>query len=461
MYSQIKWIHRQNRVADFFPRGLNCACCRLRPDAARDFPSVLRTASAFPDPSHHKYLGMSDDPAKIMASKAKAPEEEISNQVVTPWTVEAGEEGIDYDKLVVEFGTEKIDEALLARMQRIIKKPLHPWLRRGLFFSGRDLKWLLDMYEQGRPFYLYTGRGPSSESLHLGHLIPFYFTKWLQDAFNAPLVIQLTDDEKFYHKDMTLEEAHRLAFENCKDIIACGFDITKTFIFSDMDYIQYLYPNTCKLQKAFTHNQVQHCFGFSPSDNMGKYAFPAIQAAPSFSNTFPHMFGKRVDIPCLIPCAIDQDPYFRLTRGVAKPLGYLKPALIHSKFFPALQGSKGKMSASNENSAIFVTDTPKQIKTKITQFAFSGGGRTVEEHREKGGNCEIDVPYNWLRFFLDDDEKLAWIEKEYSSGRMLTGEIKKILIDVVTPLVLAQQKRRAQVTDDVVKTFMALRKFDF
>lgn len=38
----------------------------------------------------------------------------------------------------------------------------------------------------------------------------------------------------------------------------------------------------------------------------GKIAFPAIQAAPSFSNSFPHMFGTRKDIMCLIPCAIDQ-----------------------------------------------------------------------------------------------------------------------------------------------------------
>lgn len=31
---------------------------------------------------------------------------------------------------------------------------------------------------------------------------------------------------------------NRLAYENAKDIIACGFDVNKTFIFSDMDYIQ-------------------------------------------------------------------------------------------------------------------------------------------------------------------------------------------------------------------------------
>ena len=39
-----------------------------------------------------------------------------------------------------------------------------------------------------------------------------------------------------------------------------------------------------------------------------------VQAAPSFPDSFPHMFGTRKDLRCLIPCAIDQDPYFRMTR---------------------------------------------------------------------------------------------------------------------------------------------------
>lgn len=61
--------------------------------------------------------------------------------------------------------------------------------------------------------------------------------RWLQDVFDIPLVIQLTDDEKYLWKDLTIEECHRFAVENAKDIIACGFDVNKTFIFSDLDYM--------------------------------------------------------------------------------------------------------------------------------------------------------------------------------------------------------------------------------
>lgn len=61
-----------------------------------------------------------------------------------------------------------------------------------------------------------------------------------------------------------------------------------------------------------------------------------------------------------------------MTRDVAPRIGYPKPALLHSTFFPALQGAQTKMSASDPNSSIFLTDTAKQIKTKVNKHAFSG-----------------------------------------------------------------------------------------
>jgi tryptophanyl-tRNA synthetase len=60
-------------------------------------------------------------------------------------------------------------------------------------------------------------------------------------VFDVPLIIQLTDDEKFLWKDLTMEEANRLAVQNAKDIIACGFSKDKTFIFSDLDYMGFVY----------------------------------------------------------------------------------------------------------------------------------------------------------------------------------------------------------------------------
>lgn len=150
-----------------------------------------------------------------------------------------------------------------------------------------------------------------------------------------------------------------------------------------------------------------------------------------------------------------------MNRDIAPRLGFPKPALLHSQFFPGLQGPKSKMSASDQNSAVFLTDSMKQIKNKINKHAFSGGRATVEEHRELGGNTNIDVPFQLLRYFLEDDEEVERIRKAYSSGEMLSGEIKKIAIETIQKIVGEIQEARSKVTDETVKQFTTPRSLEF
>ncbi|KAG2364941.1 hypothetical protein BDR07DRAFT_1481945 [Suillus spraguei] len=380
---------------------------------------------------------------------------ETHEQLVTPWDVQGSvsadgkQLAIDYDKLIVQFGTRRVDAELLERFEKLTGHKPHPLLRRGCFSR-------IDRYEQGKPFFLYTGRGPSSDSMHLGHMIPFVFTKWLQDVFDVPLVVQLTDDEKFLFKhELKAEQTLQFSRSNAKDIIAVGFDVKKTFIFSDFEYVGGpFYRNVVKISRQISYNQSKATFGFNDSDNIGKIHFCAIQAAPSFSNSFPHIFGEVSNIPCLIPCAIDQDPYFRLTRDVAQKLKYPKPSLIHSRFFPALQGPQTKMSASDATSSIFMTDTPNQIKNKINKHGFSGGRETEEEHRKLGGDTDVDVAYQYLSFFLDDDEELEKIGEDYRAGRLLTGQLKARCIQMLQEFVKVFQERKAKITDEDVNAFM-------
>ncbi|GMQ02011.1 hypothetical protein CsSME_00048441 [Camellia sinensis var. sinensis] len=105
-------------------------------------------------------------------------EQEQEEQVVNPWEVSAKQGGkIDYDKLIDQFGCQRLDKSIVDRVHRLTSRPPHIFLRRGVFFAHRDLNEILDAYDRGEKFYLYTGRGPSSEALHLGHLVPFMFTK--------------------------------------------------------------------------------------------------------------------------------------------------------------------------------------------------------------------------------------------------------------------------------------------
>ena len=135
-------------------------------------------------------------------------------QHVDPWTVVGA---VDYDKLITKFGSTPLTQDVIERMERVTGRRAHHFIRRGIFFSHRDMNLILDMYEAGKPFYLYTGRGPSSEALHAGHLIPFVITQWLQEAFDVPCVIQMTDDEKFLWKEGKLEEFRRLTHENARE----------------------------------------------------------------------------------------------------------------------------------------------------------------------------------------------------------------------------------------------------
>ena len=200
---------------------------------------------------------------------APDPPPQSTEQNVNPWDV-SGEVvngvalAIDYDKLINQFGTKQIDASLLTRFEAVTGRKPHRWMRRGIVFSHRDLDAILTRYERGLPFFLYTGRGPSSDSMHIGHSIPFEFTRWLQEIFDVPLVIMLTDDEKFLFKpNLKIEDVKRFSRQNARDIIALGFDPKKTFIFSDLDFMGgAFYENVVRISRCVTGSQSKAIFGF-------------------------------------------------------------------------------------------------------------------------------------------------------------------------------------------------------
>lgn len=359
---------------------------------------------------------------------------------VTPWEVKGK---VDYDKLIIQFGTQKLTGELKEKTKRLINDELHVMLRRNVFFSHRDYDLILKDYEDGRGFFLYTGRAPSL-GMHIGHLIPFIFTKWLQDKFKVNVYIEVTDDEKFMRNvDYTLDQTRQWAYDNILDIIAVGFDPDRTFIFQDTEYIRNMYPIAIKIAKKLTFNEVRATFGLDTSSNIGIIFYPALQIAPT-------MFERK---RCLIPAGIDQDPYWRLQRDIAESLGYYKAAQIHSKFLPPLTGPEGKMSSSQPESAIYLTDDPKTVERKIMKYAFSGGQPTIELHRKYGGNPDIDVSFQWLyMFFEPDDNKIKKIEEEYRSGKMLTGELKSILVEKLNAF-LEEHRNKREEAKKLVNTF--------
>lgn len=354
---------------------------------------------------------------------------------VTPWSVQGA---IDYDRLITRFGVERINDSILKRFQKYTKDP-HFMLRRSVFFAHRDLTWLLNEYDKGNTFFLYTGRAPSGP-IHLGHLVPWVFTKWLQDLFDVELWFQFPNEEKFLFKsDLAWEQSQQFLKENMLDVIALGFNPKKTHFLIDTQHAHLMYPEACKVAKKVTFSMVRSSFGFDEQSNIGSIFYTAMQAVPAF---LPSVRAQK-EIPCLIPHAIDQDPHFRLTRDILPKLGHYKPASIQCTFLPPLTGSQGKMSSSSEQTAIYTTDTPDQVKKKIHKYAFSGGKDTLEEHRTHGGNPDVDISFLYLKhLFEPDDTKLAKIEKDYRAGKLLSGELKALAIDRINAFLAHHQKAR-------------------
>ena len=361
---------------------------------------------------------------------------------ITPWEVVGH---VDYDRLIKEFGTQPIDSEIIEKFQKITGE-VHPMLKLHYFFSHRDLDSILRKVESGEKIYLYTGRGPSG-MVHMGHLMPWMFTKYLQDKFGSKLLFQLTDDEKFlYSQERTREEIRRYTYENILDIISVGFDPNNTKIIVDTTHIKHLYPIALEIAKRITFSTAKAVFGFSSSTNIGMIGFPPVQAAPCF---LPSLIeGKPT--PVLIPAAIDQDPYWRMTRDVAEKMGFYKPAQIHSKFLPSLDSRGGKMSSSKPETAIFTTDEPEVIEKKVSS-AFTGGQATVALQRLYGGNA-LGCPVFWyLRYFFDDEKESDERFVKCISGNLLCGECKSDLARESKSFISTLKKRRESAKDSIEK----------
>jgi len=348
---------------------------------------------------------------------------------VTPWEVE-GE--VDYDRLIEEFGVQRIGPELLKRFG----DPLHIYLKRGYFFSHRDLDKILDLYEEGTRFALATGRGPSG-NMTIAHYIPLEFTRWMQERFDADVYIQLTTDEKYYvNPNLSFEEAEEFARQNALDIAAVGFDPDKTFIFSNLTFTK-IYRPAARIAKYITFNTAKATFGDSVLRNIGWTFFPAVQAAHLLLANF-------VDgpTPVIVPMGIDQDGFEKIARDVAPKLGFPKPGAIHSRLLTGLLSMGGKMSASRPETAIFLSDDAETVRSKIWN-AFTGGGATIKEHREFGGNPDRCVVFQWLyTLFLRDDREVSEVAESCRRGKRFCGTCKGELTEHLVRFLEEHERRK-------------------
>jgi len=340
--------------------------------------------------------------------------------VFNPWEVKGN---VNYDKLVKQFGLSKINELPKEFNDNVL-------FRRKLIYAHRDLPKILSCIKEKKNFAMMTGLMPTGK-FHIGHMMVAQQMIFWQNL-GAKIYIAVADVESYNARNLPLKEARETAInEYIKNYIALGLKPKNCYIYfqsnrsKDGNKASAYYGLQNLLARHGTFNEFKAVYGtISP----GKMVASLLQASDMLHPQLPEFENG---CPVIVPVGIDQDPHLRLTRDLSKRIKEYKfntLASTYHMFMPGLGG--GKMSASDPSSYIALTDSPKEAARKISKYAFSGGQATLEEHRKKGGNPDIDVSFQYLKYYFEqDDHELQNIYDDYKSGKLLSGELKKILID--------------------------------
>jgi len=125
--------------------------------------------------------------------------------------------------------------------------------------------------------------------------------------------------------------------------------------------------------------------------------------------------------------------------------GFYAPAATYHMLMTALTG--GKMSSSDPDSAIFLSDDPEDAVRKL-RAAVTGGRTTAEEQREMGGEPDICSVFEMLRFhLLDDDSELERVRRECLDGARLCGRCKGEAADLLRTFLEGLRERRGSARD--------------
>lgn len=314
-----------------------------------------------------------------------------------------------------------------------------------IFYSHRDFDSYVKALEKGEKCAIVSGVNASGH-LHIGHKTVFDTCLYYQQKYDVPVFVPISDDESYITKKVeTQEEGLKNAMELARQLLAYGFDGSKTFFIIDQLYTP-IYNLAVKLCRKVTVSEITASYGYSNSDNPGMFFYPCIQSAHIL---FPQ-FERGID-NVLVIIGPDEDSHIRIGRDLAARFGVKKPSILHSMFLPGLDGQK--MSKSRNN-AIFLSDSMKDLQKKVNK-SLSGGQETVELHREKGGDPSKDIACFYLsKFFLSPDETSDLFDK-YSKGELLSGEVKALFYEHLSAFVSSYQENLEKFSiEDVKKSLL-------
>lgn len=359
----------------------------------------------------------------------------MAKDVIDPWSSAEIE---DYQQTMEEFGIQP-----LADIIDQIPEP-HRLMRRGIILGHRDFDRIAEAMKEDKDFALLTGLMPSGK-FHFGHKMVADQIIYYQKQ-GAEVYVCVADVEVHNTRGIPLKEARETAIDQyLTNYIALGLEPDNChFYFQSQGPRDYQALSKLLADKT-TLNEMKAIYGdLEP----GKIVSVLTQIADIL---YPQMEGEGGPRPTITPVGFDQDPHARLTRDVTsrvkKEYGFTKPSFTFHKFMRGLKG--GKMSSSDPHSYIALTDPVQEALGKIDK-AKTGGRDTAEEQRQKGAVIEEDMVFEMLAYhLLEDDNKLEEVYNRYSSGDMLSGEIKQLCKEKMRSFLEQHQQQREEAKERV------------
>ena len=330
----------------------------------------------------------------------------------------------DYEQIFSEFGLKKF------KFNEISD---HYLVKRGLIIAERDFSKISDAIKNKKKFLQLTGIA-STGDLHLGHKVDVDFFRLFKElGAKGKFCVCDIDGYVSRPKIPNISTAKEIAVKNIADVLSLGLEEDDIYVQSKKE--QEYYQLSFEISKKITHNMFEAIYGHV---DLGKVSAVLLQIADILHVQLPFMYGKA---PSITGIGLEQDPHARITRDVAKRIDY-KVEMPSFFYFIHQSGLKegSKMSSSEPDTAIFLSDSENEIKRKINR-SFTGGKESLELQKEEGGNPDICKVFEIFRFHNPDEEFLQKTKKDCKSGELLCGQCKKNCITFLQEFLIEHQKR--------------------
>lgn len=298
-----------------------------------------------------------------------------------------------------------------------------------------------ELLTSSKPVYIYTGRGPSMASFHIGHLPGLHLCLDLQKHYGGFIEFMIADDEKIFRDGISATVMKENVRATIDQLSRLGFNEANThYRINSAGIAAEEYQLLIQIMRITSVHTLSQIFG--EKQNIGEYLYPLIQILPCFSKTHQ----------CVVVAGKDQDPFFRLAREITRRLGYSPPVILYTRSVPGLDGSDKMSTSISASIPIYLTDTAEEVAQKIQRIKQVGAG-SLDELFERGSNLDQDIPYKLLSLF-DRSAVLPILRTAYTTG--LTDEQREeldVLRSVIPAKGLSMRSGRTMLTSYGIRQY--------